>query len=78
MRGVDAMGRGRQKAKQRKVARTLKYSSPETDYRALERELMSKADEDYGEYDDSEDYDDQYSEYEDYYAGEDEDEEDES
>nr|WP_054952659.1 DUF3073 domain-containing protein [Flaviflexus massiliensis] len=72
------MGRGRQKAKQRKVARTLKYSSPETDYRALERELMSKADEDYGEYDDSEDYDDQYSEYEDYYAGEDEDEEDES
>ena len=38
------MGRGRQKAKQRKVARTLKYSSPETDYRALERELISKDD----------------------------------
>ncbi|TNU73218.1 DUF3073 domain-containing protein [Miniimonas arenae] len=33
------MGRGRQKAKQTKVARQLKYYSPETDYRALEREL---------------------------------------
>ncbi|MFD1716315.1 DUF3073 domain-containing protein [Georgenia deserti] len=35
------MGRGRQKAKQTKVARKLKYYSPETDYRALERELTS-------------------------------------
>ena len=35
------MGRGRQKAKQTKVARRLKYYSPETDYRALERELTS-------------------------------------
>jgi hypothetical protein len=35
------MGRGRQKAKQTKVARQLKYYSPETDYRALERELTS-------------------------------------
>lgn len=33
------MGRGRQKAKQTKVARQLKYYSPDTDYRALEREL---------------------------------------
>ncbi|MDO5025355.1 MAG: DUF3073 domain-containing protein [Trueperella sp.] len=33
------MGRGRQRAKQRKVARNLKYFSPETDYAALEREL---------------------------------------
>ena len=33
------MGRGRQKAKQTKVARQLKYMSPDTDYRALEREL---------------------------------------
>lgn len=33
------MGRGRQKAKQTKVARELKYYSPETDYRALESEL---------------------------------------
>ena len=74
------MGRGRQKAKQLKVARTLKYSSPETDYRALERELVSRGDEGYEEsesYDESDDYDDQYSDYEDYY-GEDEDEEDEA
>ncbi|MCL2848949.1 MAG: DUF3073 domain-containing protein [Micrococcales bacterium] len=33
------MGRGRQKAKQTKVARELKYYSPETDYAQLEREL---------------------------------------
>ena len=33
------MGRGRQKAKQTKVARELKYYSPETDYDALRREL---------------------------------------
>jgi hypothetical protein len=37
--GVDAMGRGRQKAKQTKVARQLKYFSPDTDYTALQREL---------------------------------------
>ena len=37
--GVDAMGRGRQKAKQTKVARELKYYSPETDYDSLQREL---------------------------------------
>src|SRR3569623_549940 len=37
--GVDAMGRGRQKAKQQKVARQLKYYSPDTDYSALQREL---------------------------------------
>lgn len=35
------MGRGRAKAKQTKVARRLKYESPSTDYRALERELTS-------------------------------------
>lgn len=33
------MGRGRQKAKQTKVARELKYYSPSTDYSALEKEL---------------------------------------
>lgn len=33
------MGRGRAKAKQMKVARRLKYHSPNTDLRALEREL---------------------------------------
>lgn len=34
------MGRGRQKAKQTKVARALKYYSPETDYARLQRELQ--------------------------------------
>mgnify|MGYP003420016267 CR=1 FL=1 len=33
------MGRGRQKAKQAKVARELKYFSPDTNLQALEREL---------------------------------------
>lgn len=33
------MGRGRAKAKQTKVARELKYSSPATDLEALQREL---------------------------------------
>ena len=33
------MGRGRAKAKQTKVARELKYFSPDTDLTALEREL---------------------------------------
>jgi len=35
------MGRGRQKAKHTKVARELKYFSPDTDYSALERELTN-------------------------------------
>ena len=33
------MGRGRQKAKNTKVARELKYFSPATDYSVLEAEL---------------------------------------
>ena len=37
------MGRGRAKAKQTKVARDLKYSSPETDLEALQRELSSSS-----------------------------------
>jgi hypothetical protein len=35
------MGRGRAKAKQTKVARELKYSSPNTDLDALQRELSN-------------------------------------
>ncbi|MFY8027109.1 MAG: DUF3073 domain-containing protein, partial [Aquiluna sp.] len=42
IRGL-AMGRGRQKAKNTKVARELKYFSPNTDYSALEAELNQKA-----------------------------------
>ena len=41
------MGRGRQKAKQTRVARELKYHTHETDLSALEAELASSgADED--------------------------------
>ncbi|NLG20810.1 MAG: DUF3073 domain-containing protein [Actinomycetales bacterium] len=38
------MGRGRAKAKQTKVARRLKYYSPETDLNALARELGATGD----------------------------------
>jgi hypothetical protein len=38
------MGRGRAKAKQTKVARELKYSSPNTDLEALQRELSNGED----------------------------------
>jgi len=37
------MGRGRQKAKHTKVARELKYFSPDTNYSALERELAAQS-----------------------------------
>ena len=40
------MGRGRAKAKQTKVARELKYSSPNTDLTALQRELAGTKDDD--------------------------------
>ena len=36
------MGRGRAKAKQTRVARELKYSSPNTDLTALQRELAGQ------------------------------------
>ena len=59
------MSRGRAKAKQAKVARQLKYNSPETDFESLQRELSgSSSDEDdryvdrwADEYDDVEDED---------------------
>jgi hypothetical protein len=37
------MGRGRAKAKQTKVARELKYFSPNTDLTALQRELHASS-----------------------------------
>jgi hypothetical protein len=59
------MGRGRAKAKQTKVARELKYHSPNTDLAALQRELAGNGksdhdfDDDLDEYvDDDEDEDD--------------------
>ena len=47
------MGRGRAKAKQTKVARELKYHSPNTDLAALQRELAGsgKSDDDFDELD---------------------------
>jgi len=56
------MGRGRAKAKQTKVARELKYHSPNTDLAALQRELGTggsndKFDDDNAEDDESEDDD---------------------
>ena len=39
------MGRGRQKAKNTKVARELKYFSPNTDLTALQAELGTSSDE---------------------------------
>ncbi len=50
------MGRGRQKAKQTKIARQLKSFSPDVNYDALERELAAKDS-------DSEDYIDRWAEY---------------
>jgi Protein of unknown function (DUF3073) len=40
------MGRGRAKAKQTKVARELKYSSPQTDFERLQRELSGSGHDD--------------------------------
>jgi hypothetical protein len=66
------MGRGRQKAKQTRVARELKYHSSSIDVTALQRELAGEpvnpplSDDD----DDDEDDDDPYAQY----ADEDDDE----
>jgi len=40
------MGRGRQKAKHTKVARELKYFSPNTDFSSLEKEIGAPVGED--------------------------------
>lgn len=45
------MGRGRAKAKQTKVARELKYSSPQTDFERLQRELSGSGADDSSEFD---------------------------
>jgi len=49
------MGRGRAKAKQTKVARELKYSSPQTDFQRLQRELSGTSAEETNEQDDADD-----------------------
>lgn len=56
------MGRGRAKAKQTKVARQLKYNTPEMDLDSLQRELAAqKPAKDWD--DDEVDYEDAYAEY---------------
>lgn len=61
------MGRGRAKAKQIKVARKLKYSTPETDLTALERELRASRGESSESYSpvesDADEDDDTYASY---------------
>ncbi len=51
------MGRGRQKAKHTKVARELKYYSPDTDLSQLEKELSSSQNDDQ--------YEDKWADYDD-------------
>jgi hypothetical protein len=46
------VGRGRQKAKHTKVARELKYFSPDTDLSALEKELSTNTASDEPDYED--------------------------
>ena len=60
------MGRGRAKAKQIKVARKLKYYSPETDLTALQRELGGEsADAGFDGEDDYSAYADKYDDFDD-------------
>lgn len=59
------MGRGRAKAKQTKVARELKYSTRQTDFEALQRELSgsgksTKGDNGDEAFDEEDDYEDDY------------------
>ena len=54
------MGRGRAKAKQTKVARELKYSSPTMDLDALQREIGSGTTNGTTTADKESDYDDDY------------------
>ena len=63
------MGRGRAKAKQTRVARELKYHSPNTDLAALQRELSggtprsAPVDDEYDEYSDADDENDDLAGY---------------
>ncbi|SDR71521.1 DUF3073 domain-containing protein [Corynebacterium timonense] len=57
------MGRGRAKAKQTKVARQLKYHTPDMDLESLQRELSGQTQS--REWDDD-DQDDPYADYADW------------
>ena len=50
------MGRGRAKAKQTKVARQLKYNSPEMDIESLQRELAAQQEGDSHDYEEDDPY----------------------
>jgi Protein of unknown function (DUF3073) len=63
------MGRGRAKAKQTRVARELKYSSPNTDLSALQKELAGSPST-YTSHTAAKDDDDEDDEYADRWADE--------
>ena len=63
LKGVMHMGRGRAKAKQTKVARQLKYNTPDMDLDSLQRELASQRPGDSRSLDDDDDYGDSYDDY---------------
>jgi Protein of unknown function (DUF3073) len=60
------MGRGRAKAKQTKVARELKYSSPQTDFQRLQRELSGTSEDDSDEHNGDAGPDDSWSDQDDW------------
>jgi hypothetical protein len=66
------MGRGRAKAKQTRVARELKYSSPNTDLSALQRELAGSPSS-YASHSAAKDDDEDDDEYTDRWADDDDD-----
>ncbi|WP_457036048.1 DUF3073 domain-containing protein [Geodermatophilus sp. SYSU D01176] len=67
------MGRGRAKAKQTRVARELKYSSPNTDLSALQRELAGSPSTSYSAPSRASTDDDEDGEYTDRWADDDSD-----
>lgn len=71
------MGRGRAKAKQTKVARRLKYSTPQMDLEALREELSGSGEHPHLASDDIEETDDEFDgDYERDYEDWDDDEDD--
>lgn len=73
VRGL-AMGRGRQKAKHTKVARELKYFSPNTDLTALEKEIGHVAPVAVSNFDEEPEYEDKWADLYDDASDEDDDE----
>ncbi|WP_293768914.1 DUF3073 domain-containing protein [uncultured Corynebacterium sp.] len=57
------MGRGRAKAKQTKVARQLKYNSPDMDLDSLQKELAQQKPSSHWDDEDEVDYEDKYADY---------------